>query len=842
MLTTKSSRPSAAFRTKLAAQAAFGFLVIVDSFFLMTCYITVNFFGVLANPLFSWLRTCALIAWALYFPVLLGALLTIGIGQERKKSQTIAAILFVLQMLAGFVLYFSQGRIASAAGPLLYGPNVRMPSGDITTCIEAFICLAPLVWISLIHVVTAFRSANTSIPSDKTNLKPILIAGLLAFLLYTVSGELRNSTGRVSLPILSVIVSLVAHLAAFTAIFLVLQWIAVVSRRTSNPAAVQFILRALAAICFLAFAVRKIVFSLLAFNTYVGTLYAAVFSFAVVLFAASLALKIHEHRALTGNSRPFFMFPSSRFGRGMAIVLTLALFYVLTIRLAAVDWERIISSLSALVLSLLLLWICRGIWGQAKSYKVVLLLVVSVLVVGTLAGVRFLGQGKVSSQGIANSLEQYADDDPSFFVIQLALKPALQDEAYAGFYDFLNRHANIRATIPAPEFTLTDSLKAESGVKPNIFFLVIDALRRDYTSPYNPAVTFTPHIEAFAKESVVFQNAYTPYAGTALAEPAIWAGYQQLQKLYPPPHPRISNLQRMLDVDGYHAYVSYDEVLYDIVPQTANVTVLSSRMTRWQQKEFNMVIHELEDDLLRRKDPDRPIFLYTQPADVHTLSIALHGQEIAVTPHPGFNDKYASAVEQVDKTFGDFIEFLKKLGLFENSIVIVTADHGESLGEMGRLGHVSNVTPEVIRIPLLIHLPERLRATMYWDAARHVTLHDLAPTLYYLLGHRPLKRGEMLGHALFTSSREEQDGPPPNHFFLISSYMPVFGILSQDEKELFMVDASLRRQYYYNLGEDPQALKNRITVPIRDHFESILRNDLEKVDKFYGVTEKELER
>jgi arylsulfatase A-like enzyme len=269
---------------------------------------------------------------------------------------------------------------------------------------------------------------------------------------------------------------------------------------------------------------------------------------------------------------------------------------------------------------------------------------------------------------------------------------------------------------------------------------------------------------------------------------------------------------------------------------------LSSRLTRWQQKEFSMVINELEADLLQRKDLTRPIFLYTQPADVHTLSLTLHGQQVEVTPHPGFNDKYASAVEQVDQTFGAFIEFLKKQNLYENSIVIVTADHGESLGEMGRLGHVSNVTPEVARIPLLIHLPERLRTGMYWDANAQVSLHDLTPTLYYLLGHRPLKRNEMLGHPLFTLTREEQDGPQSDHFLLMSSYMPVFGILSRDQKELFVVDASLRRNYYYNLADDPLAFKNRITVPIRDHYEPILRQDLEKIDKFYGLTESELDR
>ena len=53
---------------------------------------------------------------------------------------------------------------------------------------------------------------------------------------------------------------------------------------------------------------------------------------------------------------------------------------------------------------------------------------------------------------------------------------------------------------------------------------VIDGLRRDYLSPYNRKVTFTPGIEALARDSFVFRNAFTAYAGTWLSMPAIWTG------------------------------------------------------------------------------------------------------------------------------------------------------------------------------------------------------------------------------------------------------------------------------------------------------------------------------
>src|SRR5258708_2673164 len=181
------ARPNAIFWIKLATQAALGSLIIVDSLYLMVCYITVDFFGYLIDPLLGGLRTCGLLAWIFYFPALLGALLSIDIGQEKTKSQRLAMIFVCAQLLAGFALYFSQGRGAFAGKPLLYGPNVRMPAGDIVTCIEAFACLVPLGWISAIHIATAFRAATRAKIANKMSLAPFLIAGMASFLLYATS-------------------------------------------------------------------------------------------------------------------------------------------------------------------------------------------------------------------------------------------------------------------------------------------------------------------------------------------------------------------------------------------------------------------------------------------------------------------------------------------------------------------------------------------------------------------------------------------------------------------------------------------------------------------------------
>jgi arylsulfatase A-like enzyme len=159
---------------------------------------------------------------------------------------------------------------------------------------------------------------------------------------------------------------------------------------------------------------------------------------------------------------------------------------------------------------------------------------------------------------------------------------------------------------------------------------------------------------------------------------------------------------------------------------------------------------------------------------------------------------------------------------------------------MGRTSHVANVTPEVIRVPLMIHLPQSLRSAMVWSADDVVTLRDITPTLYYLLGHRPLKTDPMIGRPLFTLTAAEQKREPVDHYLLMSSYQAVFGILSADQKKLFMTDAVLHRNSFFDLSADPLAFKNRVTADIVKQYQPVLRQDLENIDKFYNVSEQQL--
>ncbi len=824
---------------RLSVQMVFGCVFLVGSLFFVLSYATFDFFGARNSPFFAWLRQLSFILRILYFPALISALLCCGAGEVGGKGDPAKRFAFwgvVIQLSAAGILILLQARVGLYGWALLFGPSLQSVIGYVDPYTQAVAGLIPLAWISAIYVLTSFRSASNQTISNSLRLRSFLMAGLTVSVLYMVAARMRWNTSDQPFTLSVLVFTMATQLAIFVLLFLVLQAIRLAAGRFPDPGLAQLALRAVVAWIVLGILMRRIIFALLSFNDHHADAYAALFSLTVVLFTLGLMLKIKEQVWTNGRTeavaRPRYL----RVSAVCALVFAAAFFYIFAIKFAAVDWEHVLSSVAALVISSLVLWFFLAIRGPARNYSVPVVAALALVAVGCLVTLQMAS----SKEPLAGSLEQFSDYDPSFFAVQQALKPMVQEDSYSAWYAFLAHHANIRLPVQAPDVPLTERLQPTTFKKPNIFVFVIDALRRDYVSAYNPSVTFTPGFGAFAKENVVFQHAYSQYAGTDLAVTAMVSGIQQLNMTFPAPVTRFNRLQAMLNVDGYDCYTSYNPIVAQLATKADRITNLSADLPIDDQQDFQSIIKKLESVILTRANHDHPIFVYSQPANVHTLSLTWRRGHVEIKPHPGFDDAYASSVERVDATFTEFIVFLKKEGLYDNSIVIVTADHGESLGELGRQSHTNNLTPEVIQIPLMIHLPRHDRSELTWDADQIVSLHDITPTLYYLLGHRPLRQGEMIGHSLFAAPGDRLEPQKADHYFLMSSYLPVFGVLSSDQKELFFVDAVLHRSFYYDLEHDPHAFRKRMTLPIRDHFNAIIRQDLEAIDKFYRVKEDQL--
>ena len=94
---------------------------------------------------------------------------------------------------------------------------------------------------------------------------------------------------------------------------------------------------------------------------------------------------------------------------------------------------------------------------------------------------------------------------------------------------------------------------------------------------------------------------------------------------------------------------------------------------------------------------------------------------------------YDEGIAHVDAEIGRLLDLLRKSGLYDEALVVVTSDHGESLLDHGVwVGHGLFLTDDEIRVPLLVKLPGNLHAGTRVD--RMVRLIDVAPTIVGVVG------------------------------------------------------------------------------------------------------------
>jgi arylsulfatase A-like enzyme len=370
-------------------------------------------------------------------------------------------------------------------------------------------------------------------------------------------------------------------------------------------------------------------------------------------------------------------------------------------------------------------------------------------------------------------------------------------------------------------------------VKPNIFLFVIDSLRRDYLAPYNGAVNFTPGATEFARDGVVFENAFTRYGGTGLSEPSIWAGGLMLHKQYVLPFAPMNSLEKLLQTDGYDVLISRDSILTTIAGRSEGWDELDKSRTNMSYR-FCDTLAELRGRLAARGSSTKPLFVYTQPQDIHVSVIQREGAKPVDSRNYGrFYAPYASRVARMDACFGEFVQFLKSRGLYDQSLVILTSDHGDALGEDGRWGHAYTIFPEVVEIPLLVHLPRTLARKTAFDTKAVAFSADITPSLYYLLGHRPVREHPVFGRPLFSDSESGLATAPPDGHLVASSYGAAYGILSSDGTSLYIADAGEYRDYWFDLSESSGGRAASRTEQL--HGRELIRRKIQEINRFYGL-------
>lgn len=528
----------------------------------------------------------------------------------------------------------------------------------------------------------------------------------------------------------------------------------------------------------------------------------------------------------------------------LSAAITLFLFvFVIYVPLAVNpgdDWNGILHQTFTLLLwAILAIGVTRARSLQ-KRYAIGTILVIALITCGIYEALnhsKLLWAADIgpNQAQVLHELRNYSAQNTSFGLADRILGNEAPEPCDASCKT-LRQYSNIPHAIIGRELNLVDRLSPVTGPKPNIFILVIDSLRPDYLGVYNPRADFTPNIDAFARDSIVMRRAYTNYAGTSLAEPSIWSGALLLHSHYAQPFQKVDSLEKLARTDGYRMALSYDAVLSELIAPSDDLVKFDANKKSWGEIEISATMRQLEDVLDRRSPDAAPVFFYTQAMNVHAHAANDLPKRTSQnwTTRDGFDNRVAFAVHQVDESLGAFVAYLRSKNLYDNSILIVTADHGEATGELGRTSHSTIIYPEVMRVPLIIHLPSAMRARYVYDENRISTLIDIAPSLYYLLGHRPITPNPLAGRPMFVESAEEFQLYPRPDLFLASDSLAAYGILSDDGRWMYTTYDSPSRSMLFDLAQDPKAQNNVLSPALKKQYDARILEYLQLISKFYG--------
>jgi arylsulfatase A-like enzyme len=129
---------------------------------------------------------------------------------------------------------------------------------------------------------------------------------------------------------------------------------------------------------------------------------------------------------------------------------------------------------------------------------------------------------------------------------------------------------------------------------------------------------------------------------------------------------------------------------------------------------------------------------------------------------------YDSEIAFTDAHIGRLLEAMKEMGVYDDTLIVLTADHGEEFLDHGRFGHSTTVYNELIHVPLIIKSPGQREGTV---VEREVGLIDIYPTVLARLGitvkHRISGRsldGEAVGRPVFSETRRGEPYSSSNRY------------------------------------------------------------------------------
>ena len=159
---------------------------------------------------------------------------------------------------------------------------------------------------------------------------------------------------------------------------------------------------------------------------------------------------------------------------------------------------------------------------------------------------------------------------------------------------------------------------------------------------------------------------------------------------------------------------------------------------------------------------------------------------------------YAGEVSLCDNWFGYFIEKIKEMEIYDESLIILISDHGHSLGEHGVMGKIpTHLYPELVEIPLMIKPPGGVNGPKRIKKS-YVYVHDLLPTIFGFLGKRKLDIFEGIDLSTFSMGKDQLI---ENRNYITCGM--ALWTLYKDDNFAFITSNDKSYQRLFNLSKDP---------------------------------------
>jgi arylsulfatase A-like enzyme len=353
----------------------------------------------------------------------------------------------------------------------------------------------------------------------------------------------------------------------------------------------------------------------------------------------------------------------------------------------------------------------------------------------------------------------------------------------------------------------------------NVVFIVLESISAKRLGTYGYERNVSPNINKFSEKSIVFDNAYTTATHSDYAQPALLSSRYML----------TNDLRNLFNQDSPRKFV------WDIFKENGYTTgYYSSQDDNWQHMNWYLNYSNLDNFSYSRtdgiidygygymqkdmdhktanlalswlnstKDQGKPFFIYINLQSTHKPYT--YTEEYSLyKPDTIANNNYDNAMTYVDAQVGRIIAFIAENNLSNNTIIAITADHGEDLENEHNIdGHGNSIYNDELLVPAMVFVPGA-KPTRVQEKVSQI---DFVPTLIDLLGYRipPEFQGEVM----------KKDRP----IFMVSqSNKYLIGMISGDIKVI--ADMNRKLVEVYNITADPNELHS---LNSDDYQEDILR-------------------